>query len=395
MKLIELVCKKCGAKLEMDSSRDSIFCPYCGTKNFIDDEASELRRVEDVKLEARQKNHEQTLKEKQDYEELQYKESFKRSKLKKLIIIFMFIVALFTVLAFANNATVAGIVGIIQMCLFIASLLMGLHVIKEPFKYCHRILAYIAFALIIVFLVFVPKGGSSSRKCNSFKWEYIKYHERLPEPKKLEGDIHSNSTTGVWLTLCDYDLDDYYEYKNELISRGFIYETLDYTDSYYAYDLEGYRVNIDLDDNDNELMISIDPPSENSSYEDDDEEEEENKQVEPEKEEIKPSEPQKEEKPTEPEKEEPKKESNGLRADFKKAMDSYEKLIDEYVSFMKKYNKNPTNASLLKDYANYAKKYTEALDAFDKWESEDLNAAEAKYYIEVQTRCNKKLASIY
>lgn len=58
---------------------------------------------------------------------------------------------------------------------------------------------------------------------------------------------------------------------------------------------------------------------------------------------------------------------------------------------MKKYNDNPSDTTLLKDYTSYLSKYNDMLNKFDKWENEDLNDAETKYYIEVQTRVNKKL----
>ena len=85
---------------------------------------------------------------------------------------------------------------------------------------------------------------------------------------------------------------------------------------------------------------------------------------------------------------------NVLGADFKKAMDSYEEFIDEYISFMKKYSKNPTDFSLLADYSNYMNKYTKVMEDFEEWEDEDLNSAETAYYIEVQTRVSKKLLEV-
>ena len=75
-------------------------------------------------------------------------------------------------------------------------------------------------------------------------------------------------------------------------------------------------------------------------------------------------------------------------------MDSYEKVMDEYVKFMKKYKANPTDMSLIKDYANYMKKYQQALQDFEKWNSKGLNNAELKYYLEVQKRVNEKLSSV-
>lgn len=86
--------------------------------------------------------------------------------------------------------------------------------------------------------------------------------------------------------------------------------------------------------------------------------------------------------------------SDGVRADFKAAMDSYEAFMDEYVAFMKKYKANPSNAALIADYAKYMKKYTAMCDTFEKWEGEDLSAEEMAYYIDVQARVSKKLVEV-
>lgn len=37
MKAYEVKCPECGAELEIDGKRDSIFCSYCGTKILLDD----------------------------------------------------------------------------------------------------------------------------------------------------------------------------------------------------------------------------------------------------------------------------------------------------------------------------------------------------------------------
>ena len=86
--------------------------------------------------------------------------------------------------------------------------------------------------------------------------------------------------------------------------------------------------------------------------------------------------------------------NSGLDPKFKAAMDSYEAVMDEYIAFMKKFNANPNDVTLLANYASYAQKYAEAAQAFAKWEDEDLNDAEVAYYIDVQTRVNKKLLEV-
>ena len=68
--------------------------------------------------------------------------------------------------------------------------------------------------------------------------------------------------------------------------------------------------------------------------------------------------------------------------------------MNEYVSFMKKYNSNPSDTALLNDYMEYLNKYNDFSEKFDKWDDSNMNDAETKYYIEVQTRVNKKLLEI-
>lgn len=90
-----------------------------------------------------------------------------------------------------------------------------------------------------------------------------------------------------------------------------------------------------------------------------------------------------------------KETNNGeIRADFKSAMDSYEKFFGEYVAIVKKYANNPNDMSILGDYSNYMNKYTQMMKDFEKWESEDMNAAETAYYLEVQGRITKKLLEV-
>ena len=86
--------------------------------------------------------------------------------------------------------------------------------------------------------------------------------------------------------------------------------------------------------------------------------------------------------------------TNGLRKDFKDAMDSYEAFCDEYCSFMTQYMQNPTDLSLLTRYAGMLSKYQKLTEDFEKWESQDLNDAEMKYYLEVQTRVAQKMIDI-
>ena len=82
---------------------------------------------------------------------------------------------------------------------------------------------------------------------------------------------------------------------------------------------------------------------------------------------------------------------DGMRPEFKEAMDSYEAFYDKYCDIIKKYSENPTDLRILADYTDMLTKSAEMREKFDAWEDSDLNNAELKYYLDVQNRIAKKL----
>lgn len=82
---------------------------------------------------------------------------------------------------------------------------------------------------------------------------------------------------------------------------------------------------------------------------------------------------------------------DGMRPEFKKTMDSYEKFFDDYCDIMKKFSKNPNDLSILADYAKFTAQYADYMSKMEAMENEEMNDAEAKYYLEVTARISKKL----
>ena len=70
---------------------------------------------------------------------------------------------------------------------------------------------------------------------------------------------------------------------------------------------------------------------------------------------------------------------------------THKEIRKKAVAFMKKYNANPNDPTLMADYARYMSKYADACEKFNQWESADMNDAETAYYIDVQARVSKKL----
>lgn len=88
--------------------------------------------------------------------------------------------------------------------------------------------------------------------------------------------------------------------------------------------------------------------------------------------------------------------SEGIRPEVKEALDTYEKLMDEYIDFMKKYTKaSPAEmTSMLADYTKFLGKQTEAIEKLDTIDQDELSKEELEYYIDVTARVEKKLLEV-
>ncbi len=94
---------------------------------------------------------------------------------------------------------------------------------------------------------------------------------------------------------------------------------------------------------------------------------------------------------TEPPAPEQKETSDGLRPEFKEAMDSYEAFFDEYCDFLEQYKQDPSNLKLLAEYSEMLTKLSEMEESFGEWKEEDMSKEELAYYLEVSNRITQKL----
>ncbi len=83
--------------------------------------------------------------------------------------------------------------------------------------------------------------------------------------------------------------------------------------------------------------------------------------------------------------------TDGIRPEFKEAMDSYEAFYTEYCEFMKEYSENPTDFA---KYADMLVKAEEMNEAFEAWDEDELTNEELKYYLDVNDRVMKMLVDI-
>ena len=83
--------------------------------------------------------------------------------------------------------------------------------------------------------------------------------------------------------------------------------------------------------------------------------------------------------------------TEGIRPEFKEAMDSYELFFDEYVKFMKKYKEAKDITSMVSEYSSMMQQYIDTMANLQEIGESELSDKEALYYAEVMLRINQKL----
>ena len=86
----------------------------------------------------------------------------------------------------------------------------------------------------------------------------------------------------------------------------------------------------------------------------------------------------------------------GIRPEFKEAMDAYEAFFREYVDFMKRYMDADADEmiDMLAEYTDYLTKYAKAMEEFEALEDDEMSFEESMYYIDVTYRITDMLWEI-
>ncbi len=110
----------------------------------------DFQTVKNLYLEVKNKCGEEELKISKKQERVK----FKKSKMKKVIIVFIIISAVFCFGAFSETKIEAGMCAMAQIILFTISYLMGCGVLKEPIKNLRLIPAILSFLIFIPYFLF-------------------------------------------------------------------------------------------------------------------------------------------------------------------------------------------------------------------------------------------------
>lgn len=214
----------------------------------------------------------------------------------------------------------------------------------------------------------------------TLNWPNSEIASLLPIPQSAVGKVSRDSSDGCYIYVGETSLEDFNTYADECAEYGF---SIDYKrgDKFYnAEDESGNKVSLKYQGN-SVMSVEIKKAAEET------EAETESKALAEEETEAKAAEISEPAENTEL--------VDGMRPEFKSAMDSYEEFMNEYCDFMDKYKESDgTDLKLLADYATFVSKYASFVKEFEAWDNEEMNTTETAYYMDVQTRISKKLLEV-
>lgn len=269
MELKKMKCPSCGGEISIPEDGDEIKCPYCGSNVIIDDNATEIRRIKKVEIKAKKDldEHELETKKKKDTydDERDYKKKKENGKIKTWSIIMAIICLLFTCFGFSDGKILSALIGIIQVALFVYSILLCLEVLPEKVKNLHKVTFIAGLALIIPFISLgnVNLGDSSvssKETAEDITWSDYILSEELPEPKKLRGRLSSDSSTTLHIYIMEINKSDYKDYLKACKEKGYTIDIYNSDNSFSANNEEGYSLSLYFYEKENKYSIQLNAP---------------------------------------------------------------------------------------------------------------------------------------
>lgn len=222
-------------------------------------------------------------------------------------------------------------------------------------------------------------------KFKTIDWPETNLANRIPKPKSDYGRIVSESSDSLKVYIGKTTTADFSDYVKNCMDMGFDVDYYKDDDSFHANDAEGYYLSIDMDSKIDDVMcIKLTAPEDET---------EEPTDAPTEKPTEKATEKPAEDKTEKPEKEEKKNQSNSSNH-IRKAMDEYEKMMNEYADFMEKYNNSDDTLSMMDEYTKMLEQYSAAMKEINKIDEDSLSYDDLQYYLEVTTRVTKRLAAL-
>lgn len=120
-------------------------------------------------------------------------------------------------------------------------------------------------SLVAIFMVSTCKGESSDAKDSELDWPTSGLATMLPKPSTSKGRVYINSDDAFSVTLSECSSSGSSSYVDACKEKGFTVEAKQASDSYHAFNEEGYKLSLYYHKSKEELSVSLEAPDKMSS----------------------------------------------------------------------------------------------------------------------------------
>ena len=114
--------------------------------------------------------------------------------------------------------------------------------------------------VLIVLVIICLSTFGKSKDMERIDWDEISLSQVLPDPKLKKGKIIANTKEEIFIYLYKADEDKFINYKDKCIDVGFDIDYEENTNSYEAYNSEGYKLDLTYFRSDKEMRIELYAP---------------------------------------------------------------------------------------------------------------------------------------
>ena len=161
---------------------------------------------------------------------------------ERISVIAFIVFVLMTIIAFIAGKTASAIFAIVSIVLIVVSYLLKKEIIKAPKSWLNIV------ALILAFILIIPYVGNYKQdygRAEKFEWSVIILNEIIPEPDSLFGELNGNSSEYFSVDLYKVDKNDFNNYLEDCLEKGFTIDAEQLSDSFCAFNDTGYKISLE------------------------------------------------------------------------------------------------------------------------------------------------------
>ena len=185
---------------------------------------------------------------------------FRKSKKAKWLIAFSLISMVLAIVAFTNQSYLSGFWAIILTLLTTASWLIGINAISIEVKGVRRAIIALTFFLCIPLIYLYANSFKDVSTTKVFNWETIVLNDCLPQPETNNGSIIENSDQKLTIELYNTNETEFAKYKKACVEFGYTERSKTETNSYFAVNNNGYKLDLNYRSYSNEISIELTKP---------------------------------------------------------------------------------------------------------------------------------------